>query len=695
MTEEKVLQEVTHENQADKMEEQNKNLSKQDEEVCGKRKEEERLAEEEEQDSEQQNMIKDGLSQIGYSASGTNQVFLNLELQGKELDTLTFLCDYKHIQVLDLSHNNLEDLSMLSELPHLISLNVSHNKLSSILDFTPPLRIREMNFSNNLIKEINGDLSIHKSLGTLLLDFNQVEEIKGIEGCVCLRNLSLSNNKITKISGLENLSLKQLDLSFNCIKKIENISSLKVIQYLNLCHNDIRSLRGLQNHDKLEEINLANNQILDVSEFRYLRELRLLRILNLSDNPIQEIADYRISTVFKLSMLVELDGAQIKAEEKIHSNNYFNASKELVASRDHMYNLMKFYQQPQTLLNSTLPVIEPYPILIITAPKGMQKEKLAQKLCQQFPDFLGNVMGHTTYNLPRQENIDEDQTDDYCYVTEDEFEAIRFKGEFIQTYTNHGSYFGVSREMVDEVAQSGLACVLTMDLEGVMGWKQTHYEPRVVMVLPKDTSSFKEQLLASDQEYSESQIEAIMNSIVLFVKMNQTRPGYFDDVITGDSFDECLTDLQATVSRYLGLSSFRPQHQQQHLRLSSINSPFNTRSSMFSTREEPILNGLLSEQEEQENRSASCLDDATTRKSLCKTPAQISYIRRFESTRSMVNGESPKTPSTPAVIPYVKGRSNILNDCSNHRTAIASTASTTASRAAELLGDSMHDVKTA
>ena len=48
-----------------------------------------------------------------------------------------------------------------------------------------------------------------------------------------------------------------------------------------------------------------------------------------------------------------------------------------------------------------------------------------------------------------------------------------------------------------------------------------------------------------------------------------------------DSFDECLTDLQDIVSHYLGLSSFRPQHQQQHLRLSSINSPFNTRSSMF------------------------------------------------------------------------------------------------------------------
>ena len=34
-------------------------------------------------------------------------------------------------------------------------------------------------------------------------------------------------------------------------------------------------------------------------------------------------------------------------------------------------------------------------------------------------------MGHTTYTLPQK--IDEVETDDFYYVTEDEFEAIRFK----------------------------------------------------------------------------------------------------------------------------------------------------------------------------------------------------------------------------------------------------------------------------
>ena len=34
-------------------------------------------------------------------------------------------------------------------------------------------------------------------------------------------------------------------------------------------------------------------------------------------------------------------------------------------------------------------------------------------------------ISHTTYSLPQK--IDEDETDDYYYVTEDEFEAMRFK----------------------------------------------------------------------------------------------------------------------------------------------------------------------------------------------------------------------------------------------------------------------------
>ena len=41
---------------------------------------------------------------------------------------------------------------------------------------------------------------------------NEIEEISGLENCASLKNLSVSNNKLSKITGLSNLNLKQLDL---------------------------------------------------------------------------------------------------------------------------------------------------------------------------------------------------------------------------------------------------------------------------------------------------------------------------------------------------------------------------------------------------------------------------------------------------------------------------------------------------
>lgn len=613
----------------------------------------------EEEDVEFLEMMGAGLSQLGYSAVGTHQVFLNLTLQHKELEDISFLEKYNHLQVIDFSHNKLKDLSVLKHLPYLISLNVSHNELTEVLSFTPPISIREMNFSHNKIVKI-GDLSLHPALHTLLLDYNEIEEINGISSCKSLRNLSLTHNKIIRISGLDHLPIKQLDLSYNQIKKIENLQSLKYIQYINLSNNGIRSLRGLQNHGILEEINLQNNEVLDMSEIRYLRDLKMLRILTLTNNPIQETNDYRLSTVFKLSMLVELDGIQILPEEKVHANNFFNASDKLISSRDHMYNVMKFYQQPQTLLDSSLPTMEPYPILIITGPLGMQKKLLANKLCQEFPNYFGRSIGHTTRDTNNQSN----EKDAYYYVSEDEFEKIRFKGEFIQSCMLYGYHYGISRQSIETVAQSGLACVMTMELVGVMGFKQTYYEPRYVLVVPKDIEEYKKALYESSQ-YTEPQINSSLESVNRYIETHKLNPGYFDAIIYTDGFTERYDQLKKTVLDYLGMST-----PSQNAFPTFTSSNFSKKSiyDYYSFGSRGKIHASMSTLPNQSvhNVGKHASQKESKEVVVAMTPAKRSYERRYEETRSFISGEepsllfgcqltNPETPSIPTVIPYVQG----------------------------------------
>ncbi|CAB4011757.1 leucine-rich repeat and guanylate kinase domain-containing -like, partial [Paramuricea clavata] len=386
-----------------------------------------------------EDMIANGLSQLGRSADGTMQVFLSLTLNNFDLIDISILKNYKHLQTIILSNNKLTDLSVLGCMESLVKLDVSHNEVTTLLDFQPPKNLVEVNFCHNVIEELP-DLSQHRRLVTLILDYNNIEEIKGLSSCYCLKKLSLAHNRIQRISGLTNLPLTHLNLSHNNIRKIENLETLKY----------------------LKEINLEGNQIIDIAEIRYIRELRLLRKLNFQRNPIQEMSDYRLSILFRLQMLTFLDGTPVTPNEKVHATNMFNPPRDVIAARDHMVHVVRSLMQPAKVFDSTLTsMATPYPMLVLTGPSGGGKRYLAKKLCQEFPDYFG--LGVSTTTRPQRRK--EDDGIDYFFTTQAEFEKDVMEGKFIETAQCGGYLYGITREAIESVARKGLACTVHMAFE--------------------------------------------------------------------------------------------------------------------------------------------------------------------------------------------------------------------------------------
>ena len=60
------------------------------------------------------------------------------------------------------------------------------------------------------------------------------------------------------------------------------------------------------------------------------------------------------------------------------------------------------------------------------------------------------------------------------------------QGKFLQTYAYHGELFGLTIDSIEGVAKEGLACVVHMELEGVLTLKNTYFEPRYVLCMPLD-----------------------------------------------------------------------------------------------------------------------------------------------------------------------------------------------------------------
>ncbi|XP_068715190.1 leucine-rich repeat and guanylate kinase domain-containing protein-like [Montipora foliosa] len=505
--------------------------------------------EEQQEVDEFEEMIADGLSQLGRSADGTLQVYLSLFLPGCELTEINCLQGYIHLQSLVLSHNFLTDLTPLGNMRYLLSLDVSHNQLETVLDFAPPLGLREVNLSHNKIEELP-DLSAHQCLTSLTLDYNNISEIQGLSSCHRLSHLSLANNTITRIANLDKLPLKYLNLSQNNIKKIENLETVKYLEVIDLSGNSIRSMKGLQNHDLLQEIDLEENQIIDIAEVRYIRELNLLRNLNLLGNPIQGMPDYRLSLLFRIQCLTELDRSKVSVEEKVAAVNMFNPPPEVIAARDHMFHVTKSLLQPTRIHDSTLPSVDmPYPMLILCGPCGSGKRYLSRRLCQEFPDFFGFGVCHTT----RAARKDEDNLEDYCFVSQEEFEQGVVMGKFLQTCQIAGNWYGVTREAVESVAREGLAAVFQMDLEGVLSFKNTYFEPRYVMVVPV-SKKIHEARLRDRGDYTESQLLQALDRADVCIEHNSENPGFFDMAINSEDLTEAYKSLKRLIMGYLGMS---------------------------------------------------------------------------------------------------------------------------------------------
>eukprot|EP01135_Chromosphaera_perkinsii_P012267 Nk52_evm4s2630 gene=Nk52_evmTU4s2630 len=484
--------------------------------------------------------IASGLSNLGVSADGKKTVYLNASLSGFFLSNCEGISSYIHLQELDLSNNELTDLRPLSSMQHLLKLNASHNRLTKLLDFTPPLNLIEADFSNNCLVEI-ADLSAHVFLEKLCLDKNAITKIEGLDQCKRLNTLSLKRNEISKIENLTGLPLERLVLRRNKIRKIQNLETLHNLVSLDLSKNRISSLKGLQGHDYLQKINLEGNKVIDITQVRYVKNLRLLRDLNLSKNDVQSLEDYRSTLLFKLPRLTMLDRQEATAEQKVAAVNQFNPPPEIIASKFHSQQVMNDVRQQAKVRVST-PASEELDFrpIVFVGPVGVGKRTLRKKLLGDYPDIYGMVISHTS-RPPNEREVDHV---DYHFTTREQMEEDIEQGKFVESVSYFNNYYGISIMAIEEVARSSKICVMDMELEGVLTMKKTHFNPRYILVYPNSARDYESRLLKrSNNNIPTSSTLQILKDRNAQYELYARQKGFFDAVIINDDLEEAYQNL--------------------------------------------------------------------------------------------------------------------------------------------------------
>lgn len=490
--------------------------------------------------------VAKGLTNRGYSASGTELVYLDLNLVNKNLTNISLLENYQYLQHLDVSNNRLTNINVIENLKYLLSINASNNLLTAVPPLSMPLNLLSADFSHNNIYDTSNVGSV-TSLLTLNLDHNAIENIYGFDGCSSLKELSLNNNKISEIRGLDRLSLHVLHLNNNNISKITGLEEFGKLQTLHLANNNIRSLRGLQGKMVLSELRLEGNDIIDLLEIRQLQQLPLLRRLNLMSNPLTSLPDYRPYLLFYLNHLSHLDEVKILPEEKIAAINQFDPPLEVIAAQNHTMHIVKNLVHPIHIKPSVMSDANSvYPILVLTGPNGSGKFHLANELVKDTTNAFRLIKLYSTKRSPDGKDLHT--------VTNDEFEEMTEEGKLIVSYEVGGSMYGLNGYDLEEAAKDGVASVICMELEGVLSLKRTCYQARIVLITPLDSEKHENRMRERGW-YTEPLISLAVKRTELYNKYHSENQGVCDLAINSSDLDQAFVKLKQLVEYYSGQRS--------------------------------------------------------------------------------------------------------------------------------------------
>lgn len=132
--------------------------------------------------------------------------------------------------------------------------------------------------------------------------------------------------------------------------------------------------------------------------------------------------------------------------------------------------------------------MNPFP-LILSAPSGGGKTTIARMLLARRPD-AGYSVSCTT-RPPRNGEVD---GRDYHFLSRDDFEARRARGEFAESAMVHGNLYGTLRSEVERVLASGRHVVMDIDVQGARQFAGVYPESVLVFLLPPSVEALLRRL---------------------------------------------------------------------------------------------------------------------------------------------------------------------------------------------------------
>jgi len=176
-------------------------------------------------------------------------------------------------------------------------------------------------------------------------------------------------------------------------------------------------------------------------------------------------------------------------------------------------------------------------LFVIAAPSGAGKTTLVNELVAHDPGLRFSI-SYTT----RQQRSNETPGVNYIFVTREEFEALRNKGEMLESAEVFDNNYGTSRTKVAQHLGRGHNVVLEIDWQGARQVRESMPECVTVFILPPSREEL-ERRLRDRRTDTESVIQRRLRDAM----SDMSHWDEFDYVVINDDLEHAVADLQAVL----------------------------------------------------------------------------------------------------------------------------------------------------
>ena len=177
-------------------------------------------------------------------------------------------------------------------------------------------------------------------------------------------------------------------------------------------------------------------------------------------------------------------------------------------------------------------------LILISAPSGAGKTSLVNEIIDR-DDLLIKSVSHTT----RAKRPGEEESIDYFFTTESEFNQMVSNNDFIEHAEVFGNFYGTSKNYVEENLDSGFDVILEIDWQGARQIQSVKREAISIFIAPPTKQELENRLRKRGKD-SEETISIRMSQATSDMKKAQS----YNYVVVNDSFATATKQLLTIIS---------------------------------------------------------------------------------------------------------------------------------------------------